>query len=160
MSYVDKSLIPGEEVVYRASLQRLPFLWVGLPLVGLAVAVLQKSWHWAEAAAAVAVAVWLWVWVRLRSSEFAVTNKRVIVKIGAIDRRTVETMLSKVEGIGVDQGILGRICNYGTVTVTGTGGTREAFDNIADPLEFRRQVQAQLSRMEDQRAAPVRLGSP
>lgn len=70
-------------------------------------------------------------------------------------------MLTKVEGISVDQTLVGRIANYGTVIVNGTGGTREAFDGIVDPLEFRRQVQAQLARMDDEqlqafRGAPAR----
>ena len=158
MTYVDKTLIPGEQVVYRASLQRLPYLWIIVPVAGLVLAALQKAWPWAAAAAVVGLIVWLAAWVRQRSHEFAVTNKRVIIKTGVLNRRTVETMLSKVEGVSVDQPIMGRICNYGTVTITGTGGTRESFDNIADPLEFRRQVQTQLARLEDERGpAPVRL---
>jgi len=84
-------------------------------------------------------------WIRSISSEFAVTNKRVLVKVGLIRRHSLELLLQKVEGIGVDQGILGRILGYGTITVSGTGGTREAFRMIADPLEFRRQVQASLA---------------
>jgi uncharacterized membrane protein YdbT with pleckstrin-like domain len=158
MSYVDKTLIAGEQVVYRASLQRLRYLWLIVPVAGLVLAGLEKAWRWAAAAAVVGLLLWLATWLRLRSAEFAVTNKRVIIKTGVLNRRTVETMLSKVEGISVDQPLLGRICNYGTVTITGTGGTRESFDDIADPLEFRRQVQTQLARLEDARGpAPVRL---
>ena len=51
-------------------------------------------------------------------------------------------VLTKVETIRVDQSILGRVLNYGTIVVTGTGGTNEPFTSIANPLEFRRQVQA------------------
>ena len=38
---------------------------------------------------------------------------------------------------------MGRIFNYGTITLSGTGGVREVFDNIAAPLEFRRKIQSQ-----------------
>ena len=82
------------------------------------------------------------VWIRYVSSEFAVTDKRVIIKIGLLHRRTLEMLLIKVEAISVDQSIAGRIFGYGTIVVVGTGGTREAFENIASPLEFRRAVQA------------------
>jgi uncharacterized membrane protein YdbT with pleckstrin-like domain len=75
------------------------------------------------------------------------------VKTGVLQRRTVEMMLSKIEGVGVDQTLFGRIGNYGTVIVSGTGGTKEVFDEIADPLEFRRQVQTQLARMDDTRGS-------
>ena len=83
--------------------------------------------------------------VQYLTSEFAVTNKRVLVKVGFISRHTLELLLSKVETIGVDQSILGRILGYGTIVVIGTGGTREPFKAIADPLGFRHQVQGQTS---------------
>ncbi len=79
--------------------------------------------------------------VQYLTSEFAVTNKRVLVKVGFISRHTLELLLSKVETVGVDQSILGRILGYGTIVVIGTGGTREPFRAITDPLEFRHQVQ-------------------
>ncbi len=88
-----------------------------------------------------------------KTSEFAVTDKRVVIKVGWIRRRTLETMLSKVEGVGVDQSLTGRMLGYGSIEVTGTGGTREEFTRIADPLEFRRQVQAAISAADEARAA-------
>jgi uncharacterized membrane protein YdbT with pleckstrin-like domain len=68
-----------------------------------------------------------------------------LIKVGLIRRHSLELLLQKVEGIGVDQGILGRILGYGTITVSGVGGTQEAFRMISNPLEFRRQVQASLA---------------
>ena len=82
-------------------------------------------------------------WIDSITTELAVTTKRVISKRGLISRKTVELNLAKVEAIGVNQSILGRILGYGTVTVVGTGGTKEPFLYIASPLEFRRVVQAQ-----------------
>ena len=66
----------------------------------------------------------------------------MIVKVGLIRRDTLELLLSKVESIGVDQTVTGRIVGYGSIAVVGTGGTRETFRNIARPLDFRKQVQA------------------
>ena len=62
--------------------------------------------------------------------------------LGFIQRHTVETMLGKVESIGVEQSLVGRVLDYGTILVVGTGGTQDSFKNIANPLEFRRKVQA------------------
>ena len=81
--------------------------------------------------------------IRQISSEFAVTNKRVVIKIGFLSRRTIELNMSKVESVQVDQDIIARLLNYGTITVIGTGGTREPFAQIDDPLSFRHAVQAQ-----------------
>jgi uncharacterized membrane protein YdbT with pleckstrin-like domain len=81
-------------------------------------------------------------YVAFATSEFAVTNKRLIVKVGVLRRRTVELQLSKVEAIAVEQDLLGRIFGYGNIVVTGTGGTKEPFRTISGPLKFRRAVQA------------------
>jgi uncharacterized membrane protein YdbT with pleckstrin-like domain len=75
------------------------------------------------------------------TDEFAITNKRVIIKTGLISRKTVELNLSKIESVNVDQTIMGRIFGFGTITIIGIGGTREAFVNIRKPLEFRKKFQ-------------------
>ena len=74
-------------------------------------------------------------------SEFVITNRRIIVKTGFISRKTLEMNLSKIESVNVDQSILGRIFNYGSITIIGTGGTKETFHNIAKPIEFRKAFQ-------------------
>jgi uncharacterized membrane protein YdbT with pleckstrin-like domain len=98
-----------------------------------------------EALLAVAILWGLVKYVDYASSEFAVTNKRVIIKVGILRRRTVEMLNTKVEAIAVNQGIIGRILGYGNIVVTGTGGTNEPFNGISSPLEFRRAVQAHSS---------------
>jgi uncharacterized membrane protein YdbT with pleckstrin-like domain len=49
-------------------------------------------------------------------------------------------LLSKIESVSVRQGILGRVINFGTVTVTGTGGTKESFRAIVDPIGVRKNI--------------------
>lgn len=74
-------------------------------------------------------------------SEFVITNRRVIIKTGFIARSTFEMNLSKIESVNVDQNIPGRIFNYGSITIIGTGGTKETFHNISRPLNFRKAFQ-------------------
>ena len=74
-------------------------------------------------------------------SEFGITNKRLIIKTGIFSRRTLELNLSKIESVNVNQSILGRILGYGSIGVIGTGGTKEYFVSIKNPLEFRRKFQ-------------------
>lgn len=126
MSYIDSNLIPGEEVVHRANLHGIIFL----PGILLSIVV-------------IGLFLLIGALVRKKTTEMAVTNKRVIIKTGWISRNTLEMNLVKVENIGVDQGIFGRMFNFGKLTVVGTGGTRETFSMVADPLSFRRAVQAQ-----------------
>lgn len=75
------------------------------------------------------------------TDEYAVTNRRIIVKTGLISRKTLEMNLSKIESVNVDQSIFGRLLGYGTITIIGTGGTRESFPNISEPLLFRKKFQ-------------------
>jgi uncharacterized membrane protein YdbT with pleckstrin-like domain len=79
--------------------------------------------------------------VELMTSEFAVTNSRLILKVGLISRYTTELLLTKVETIGVQQGLLARVLGYGDLVVTGTGGAREVFHRVRDPIGFRNHVQ-------------------
>ena len=74
------------------------------------------------------------------TTEFAVTNRRVIAKTGFIRRHTLEMLLLKIESVAVQQSIPGRLLNFGTVTVTGTGGTREGFKAIVEPLAVRSKI--------------------
>jgi uncharacterized membrane protein YdbT with pleckstrin-like domain len=75
------------------------------------------------------------------TSEFVITNKRIIMKVGLISRRTMEINISKVESVNVDQGVLGRVLGYGTISIVGTGGSRSTFTKIANPLAFRKAFQ-------------------
>lgn len=79
--------------------------------------------------------------IAFSTSEFAITNKRVIIKVGLISRRTLEMNLNKIESVNVNQGILGRMLGYGTIVIVGTGGTKEPFASISDPLTFRKNFQ-------------------
>jgi uncharacterized membrane protein YdbT with pleckstrin-like domain len=149
MGYVDSHLLPGEEVMHRGHLHKIIYVMpvlIAVALMAVATAAFANELYpFAAIALGVALVPLVAAQILYRSSEFAVTNKRVIIKVGFIQRRTLETLLSKVEGIEVNQTVFARMLDFGTIAVTGTGGTREEFRNIAAPLEFRRQVQAQVT---------------
>ncbi len=146
MGYVTRNLLPEERVVYWARLHRIIYLLPGAILLAALGALLAGGGRFAAAAlGSIGLVLLARPWFRSIGCEFAVTDKRVLIKVGLIRRHSLELLLPKVEGIGVDQSILGRILGYGTITVSGTGGTRESFELIANPLEFRRQVQIQLA---------------
>jgi uncharacterized membrane protein YdbT with pleckstrin-like domain len=146
MGYVESNLLPNEQITYRANLHWIIYvLPVIVFLIAIAVALGGGGWIAGMAIAIVGFVLLLPPWIKASSSEFAITNKRVLIKVGLIRRHSLELLLQKVEGIGVDQGVLGRILGYGTITVSGVGGTKETFQMISNPLEFRRQVQASLA---------------
>jgi uncharacterized membrane protein YdbT with pleckstrin-like domain len=163
LSYVEKHLIAGETVQYETRLHWIVMLGHALIAAVLAlvgVSLLITPWssvkggeassagalRWAGVACVLAAAIFFGIGlVRRSATEMAVTNKRVIVKSGLANRRTIELLLSRIESIAVEEPALGRFLGYGTVIVRGTGGTPEVFPQIARPLEFREQVQRQIA---------------
>lgn len=147
MGYVDSNLLIGEEVVYRSKLHWIIFFGPAALFAFSIYLMTQGSGYATVAILLIPIsAVWtITTFIVFITSEFAITNKRVLIKTGIIRRNSIETMLGKVEGIQVDQGIIGRMLDYGTIKVTGTGGTGSPFKNIDAPLEFRKRVQAQIS---------------
>jgi uncharacterized membrane protein YdbT with pleckstrin-like domain len=146
MSYVESTLVPGERIMYRAHLHWTTFLggvllFALLATVGILFVVREESQFAGIIIFVLGVLPLAAAYIRYRTSEFAVTDKRVLIKTGLVRRHTLETLLNKVENISVEQGLLGRVLNYGTIQVTGTGSTKETFSNISAPLEFRKQVQ-------------------
>ena len=157
MSYLDDHLLAGERVVYRArvhwSIFATAIVVIALGVVLAIVLRVYQPAYWYAGAALAGIGLLLAIApaIHYASSEFAVTDKRVVAKLGFIERESLETLLSKIEAIGVDQGIGGRMLGYGTITITGTGGTEESFPRIADPLEFRRQIQSQVVALDERR---------
>jgi len=142
LAYVDSSLLPDEQIVYKATLHWTIFwhCWV-IILIGIVSLIFQPIVG--GLIIFVGLLVGLRKFIEYKTSEFAVTTKRVIIKVGVFRRRTLELLLRQVEAISVEQTVLGRMLGYGSVTLTGTGGVREVFHNISSPLEFRRQIHSQ-----------------
>jgi uncharacterized membrane protein YdbT with pleckstrin-like domain len=171
MGYVERHLLPGERVLYKTRLHWVLFARPALVVLigaGLAIAVGQMSGGKEVQAEAARWAGWIGIgimalgllwgfvhWVELRTSEFAVTTTRVIFKVGLVARYTTELLLTKVESIAVQQTLTGRLLGYGDLTVIGTGGTREVFRRVRDPISFRNYVQ-QASTTHGAQAGPER----
>jgi len=85
--------------------------------------------------------------ITFSASEFGITNKRVLMKTGFIQRASLEILLQKIEGIRVSQSILGRVLGYGTIIIIGTGGSKDFFNNVDGPLIFRKKVQEQIEKI-------------
>lgn len=127
MSYIQKSLIKGEQVVLQARISwwsQLPLMILGfllLPVMGFG------------------LLLWVIGIARYFTTEMAITNKRVIAKFGFISRRTVEINLQRIESIQVHQSILGRVFDYGSIIVSGAGNPQAPIPGISDPLGFRKE---------------------
>jgi hypothetical protein len=100
-----------------------------------------KDFYWAWLLLVIPVGILGSAIVTVRTSELVITDRRVLIKVGFIQRHTFEMFISKIESVAVFQSMLGRLFNYGTVTIRGTGGSSESFATIAAPLQFRDAIQ-------------------
>jgi uncharacterized membrane protein YdbT with pleckstrin-like domain len=150
MGYIESQLLPNERIVARTARSRIVLVFpMLLALLFVAAAVVALITHQAPGLIFVplllAVAIGGIAWMVYRSADFAVTTSRLILKQGLISRRTLELQLNKVEAVNVDQSLFGRMLGYGTLQVSGTGGTKEVFSIVNHPDAFRTAVQAQIN---------------
>jgi uncharacterized membrane protein YdbT with pleckstrin-like domain len=164
MSYIDHNLTAGETVIYQTRLHWIVMLRsivTACILVALAAFLVYyaqthsspdpSTSHLLEGLGAVcliaAIVAVLTGAARRNATEMAVTNHRVVIKVGLVGRRTIEMMLTKIESIEVKETAFGRMLGYGTIVVIGTGGTPEPFPRVAHPLQFRSAVQQQIEKL-------------
>lgn len=155
MSYVDDNLSKNEKVLFRAHVSKavfIPCIIAELASILFFIVATNKSIFTGGDTVRylfllVAFLFFLWAiglllkaTILITTTEFAVTNRRLIAKTGFIRRHTVEMLLMKVESVSVYQKVMQRLFDMGNVMITGTGGTREIFRYIAQPLEVRKKI--------------------
>jgi uncharacterized membrane protein YdbT with pleckstrin-like domain len=161
MSYLDETLTDDEEVLYRTK----PHWIIFTPALGwlfLAILILFLGPRYAFSDMAIygtyslldilatliliiALISAFRAFITYQNSEFAITNQRILMKVGFISRASYEILLQRVESIQIFQSAIGRMLNYGTIVVSGIGGSKDLFPTIPDPLLFRRRAQEVLS---------------
>ncbi len=149
--YIDDILQPGEKVLYSTNAHWMFYLpamaaWA-LVVVFLAAsrmivadAPVLICLSLAAIAALVALYWTVVAWFRRATTETDVTNFRVVHKTGFVKRQTFEMSVDKVESVDVNQSILGRILNYGDVSIFGVGEGNKTIETIASPLAFRNSI--------------------
>ena len=124
-SYIEGALVKDERVVYIGHIS----LWSLAVPIGLGILLLVVG---------VGLIFLGYAYVKYKTTEVAITNRRVIVKFGFISRRTVELNIHKVETVQVDQSMLGRLFDFGTLVISGAGTVQEPIVGIAKPMAFRK----------------------
>jgi uncharacterized membrane protein YdbT with pleckstrin-like domain len=149
MSYVRSVLQPGEKLIAMGRLSWIVYhRAILLLIVGIIVIVLERIYSRDTTVFLVTAAVFgaltilsaLQGWFQRWITEIAITDRRVIYKRGFINRHTIEMNMDKVASVDVDQSVLGRLLNYGTVTVQGTGMSFEPLRRIEAPLALRKAI--------------------
>ena len=159
MSYVDENLMLDETVIYKADVHWLVFLpTITTFLTSFFILVIASFETYEIGLFMIMLGGFLFILsvilsinalIIKKTTELAITSKRVIAKTGLIRRRTTELNHSKVESFKVNQSIFGRIFNCGTIIINGTGGGKTRINNIDDPLNFRRQAMEIIDHSQD-----------
>ncbi len=143
MKYIEKVLLPDEEIRYTAKIHWIVYL---TPVIFLALAIYclssgEEGWViFGFILFIIGIFYLVGAFIQRWTTELVVTSQRVLAKVGFIKRKTWEINSPKVEGVQIDQSVLGRILGYGTLTVKGTGSGIAPIKNVVDPLEFRKHV--------------------
>jgi uncharacterized membrane protein YdbT with pleckstrin-like domain len=151
--YIDDILQPGEKVLYASNLHWVVYAPAIAAWIVAAALLVATRFTLNEnlillclaTAAVVACAALYWSmrgWFRRWTTETDVTNLRVVHKTGFITRKTFEISVDKVASVSVDQSIMGRILNYGDVTIENMGDDKQVIELIASPLAFRSHITA------------------
>lgn len=144
MGYIESNLVANERVVRIGKVHWGIYIsgaiWAGIGLLFLTVDAVTFGAIFLIIGTLLLLRAFLYAY----STELAITDKRVIAKFGLIRRQTLEILHTKVEGLAVDQDILGRVLNFGTIVVNGTGSGRTPIRGISAPLEFRKTALAEI----------------
>lgn len=124
MSYLSKRLAAGETIIYRGQFHWVQqiYAWAMLVLLGILI---------------IGIVIWVREMFRLNTTEFVVTNRRVMLKQGFFNVHVDEITLNSIEGAHVDESIIGRLFDYGRLTIRGSGDTHLVFPTMSDPAAFR-----------------------
>lgn len=150
MGFVEKNLMPNESIIFTTKLSAIrqflpPVTW---SLFGLAMIFSGRDNPAGYILTAIGFVLLGRNFLAYSQSEFAVTNKRVIIKVGIIRRKSLDILLTKVESVGLNQSILDRLYGCGTIVINGSGNVSQAFPDVEGPVEFRGHVQSQIAEKE------------
>ena len=145
LSKIDEHLLDGERISYRAKLHWSSLVPPGLAGTAVAIGflIIPLRHGWPLAVSFLSVATWfLFAFVRRFNSEFAVTNRRVVIHVGVVAAESFDIFLARVSGVEVQQSSLGRLLGYGSLQLVGTGGSVEHFRNVENPWRLRLEIES------------------
>lgn len=147
MSYIEKHLMNEEKIIYQTKLNWSEYIKGSIFVFFGLLFIVFNGFLFGLLLFFIGFMYLGLTYLKIKSSEFAVTNKRVLIKVGILKTQSLETMLNKIEGIHVEQGFIEKMTNSGSITVKGTGGTNNPFSNIDNPFDFRNAVNEQISKL-------------
>jgi uncharacterized membrane protein YdbT with pleckstrin-like domain len=171
MSYIDNNLLPGETVTFRTKKHPIVFLVPGVFLIlallfsidntitntiNHTLSIITHNIPYVSAIHRIPALIFILMmmfsgvqqWIVYAMSDYVVTNKRIIMREGLLDRRTSDLRLATISSVSIDQGVLAQILNYGNITINGFGGQQDYFIQVSAPIEFQKNAHVQIDNKE------------
>lgn len=130
-------------LVYKARLHWILFIWPVLVFaVGAYISMNFMSLYKAGLAIMGLAVFWeAVVWLTYQCSYLIIKKKQIILCTGIFVRQTLDISLSKIESVDIRQSLLGSMFHYGSLVITGTGGTKQYINYLNKPLTCRRYIE-------------------
>ena len=127
MSYIEDTISDDETIVYVVKFHWIYTFVAFLYLIFLGIFI-------------IGIIVFLKMIINKWTTERALTNTRYIQKTGWVARNTEEISINKIEEVDLKQSIPGRIFDYGSVSISGTGSGNILLKSIDSPLIFQKHL--------------------
>lgn len=161
MNYIDKNLLPNETIMFRTKKHYIIFLApVVLLILALFFSINNTLPHaFQSLGSSTTTSLWriptivftvaaiftgIQQWITYLTSDFVVTNLRIVMREGLFIRSVTDTRLTTISHVTIEQSLLGQLLNYGTIVINGFGGNQDYFILVAAPNGFQKSVQEQL----------------
>lgn len=154
MAYPEKLLADGEDVEFemrphwKAILPSL--LWLlGVIIVGFFLLAKWGSWGLPSAGTWIIALAMLFMLIVFSArplaywftTDYVFTSRRIIVRTGLVARKGRDMPLSKVNNVSFDISFLGRLLNYGVLTVDSASDEALVIADVPDVEKIQREVQ-------------------
>jgi uncharacterized membrane protein YdbT with pleckstrin-like domain len=151
MSLIDKNLLPGENILFRTRKHIIIFfIPIALVILTLFLSVYMTSIailaRFAWLPPIIGLIYFASAYLEYITSEFVVTDKRVVMREGFFNRHANELRLATVSQVNVYQGIFGQMLGFGDISLNAFGAY-DVFVLIAHPFEFQKVLNEQLDKL-------------
>ena len=129
--------------VYQSRLHWILFVWPAMFLCAVSfIGITFESFRTLSYIMILVALIWGgFIWMTYHCSILNIKKKQVILCTGILVRQTIDIPMNKIESIDIRQSILGSLLQYGSLVITGTGGTRQYVNYLAKPLTCRRYIE-------------------
>lgn len=168
MAYVSRVLLPNERIEARPELSRMAqygaptleflasvALWIAARSALMAFApefdpTVERVLAWSFVIGlAVFTGRFLWRmsvrFMRLVFQEIAVTNRRFMEKSGVLNVSFYSTDLEKIVRVAIEQPLLGRLFDYGDLTIVTVGEVSHTTTGVAQPIRLQQALHSRMN---------------